>query len=193
MSLLGGPRLVALGLSADESKSFGRTPVGSFRIATGDVVAEPRRAQGHVQGVSSSGVTDTDAPRANRDLLIWSWIFAVPAIGGFLLALGLMLFPSSFDNDGAFQKPMSCGVPALFDRQAFTKQHYGPDGELGELGTSGCDATVAAREHQAVGALAVATPLGLLALTLHLHRRTATGQRAGNQDQTATAASSHST
>ncbi|MGY4969557.1 hypothetical protein ACWGCC_10045 [Streptomyces nigrescens] len=118
-------------------------------------------------------MTDTDMPRANRDLLIGSWIFAIPAIGGFLLALGLMLSSPSFDNDGHFQEPMSCGVPALFDRQAFTKQNYGSDAELDELGTSGCAAAVAAREHQAVGALAVATPLGLLALTLHLHRRTA--------------------
>ncbi|MFI6689794.1 hypothetical protein [Streptomyces sp. NPDC050485] len=98
--------------------------------------------------------------------------FAIPAIGGFLLALGLMLFPPSFDNNGHFQEQMSCGVPALFDQQAFTKQKYGSDGEPGELGTSRCAATVAAREHQAVGALAVATPLGLLALALHLHRRT---------------------
>ncbi|MEU8967632.1 hypothetical protein AB0C89_38980, partial [Streptomyces sp. NPDC048491] len=30
-------------------------------------------------------------------------------------------------------------------------------------------------------------PLGLLALTLHLHRRTAPRRRAGNQDQTAQA------
>ncbi|WP_189956988.1 hypothetical protein [Streptomyces alanosinicus] len=118
-------------------------------------------------------MTDTDAPRANRDLLIGSWIFAIPAICGFLLALGLMLVPPSYDNNGAFQEPMSCGVPALFDQQAFTKQEYGSDAGLDELGTSGCAATVSAREHQAVGALAVATPLGLLALALHLHRRTA--------------------
>ncbi|MCZ1011887.1 hypothetical protein [Streptomyces lydicus] len=118
-------------------------------------------------------MTDTDAPQANRDLLVGSWIVAVPAIGGLLLALGLMLFPSSFDNNGNFGEPMSCGRPALFDRQAFTKQQYGPDAELDELGTSGCAATVATREHQAVGALSVATPLSLLALTLHLHRRTA--------------------
>ncbi|MFI6690058.1 hypothetical protein [Streptomyces sp. NPDC050485] len=126
-------------------------------------------------------MTDTDAPRTNRDLLIGAWIFAVPAIAGFLLALGLMLFPTSFDNNGHYATPTSCGVPALFDQQAFTKQKYGPDGEPGELDTPGCAATVATRASQAVGALAVATPLGLLALTLHLHRRTAPGQRAGDQ------------
>ncbi|MCX5421942.1 hypothetical protein [Streptomyces sp. NBC_00078] len=124
-------------------------------------------------------MTDTNAPRASRDLLIGAWICAVPAIGGFLLALGLMLFPPSFDNNGSFGEPMSCGVPALFDRQAFTKQEYGSEAGLNELGTTGCAATVAAREHQAVGALAVATPLGLLALALHLHRRTAPAAAAG--------------
>ncbi|MEU3375373.1 hypothetical protein ABZ734_33680 [Streptomyces sp. NPDC006660] len=135
-------------------------------------------------------MTATDAPRTNRDLLIWAWILAIPAIGGFVLAFGLMLFPTSFDNNGSFQPPMSCGVPALFDRQAFTKQHYGPGGELGELGTSGCDAAVATREHRAVGALAVAAPLGLLALTVHLHRRTDSGQRGGDQGETSPAVSS---
>ncbi|WP_173100542.1 hypothetical protein [Actinomadura verrucosospora] len=118
-------------------------------------------------------MTETSMARTNRDLLICAWVCAVPAVGGFLLALGLMFLPPSFDNNGSFQRPMSCGVPALFDREAFTKRQYGPDAGLDELGTSGCAATVAAREHQALGALAVATPLGLLALTLHLHRRTA--------------------
>ncbi|MBO2458908.1 hypothetical protein [Actinomadura violacea] len=117
-------------------------------------------------------MTDTNMPRTNRDLLICAWVCAVPAVGGFLLALGLMLLPPSFDNDGSFQQPMSCGVPALFDREAFNKRQYGSDAGPDELGTSGCAAAVSAREHKAVGALAVGTPLGLLALTLHLHRRT---------------------
>lgn len=133
-----------------------------------DMVHEPRRTQGHAQDVPSSGVTDTDAPRTNRYLLIGAWIFAIPTIGALLLALGLSLFPPSFDNNGNLPEPISCGAPALFDRQAFKKRNYGS-----ELGTSGCTAVVAARKSMAFGALTVAAPLALLALALHLHRRTA--------------------
>ncbi|WP_328315482.1 hypothetical protein [Streptomyces sp. NBC_00388] len=118
-------------------------------------------------------MTETNAPKANRELIVGAWILAIPATVGFLLAIGLMLIPPSFDNEGNFSEPMSCGVPALFDRHAFTKQEYGPEGRLDELGTSGCSEAVATREHNAVGTLAIAAPLGLLALLLHLHRRTA--------------------
>lgn len=119
-----------------------------------------------------------NAPRTAREQLIGAWFLAIPAIGGFLLAIGLMFFPPSFDNHGNFPEPMSCGVPALFDRQAFTEQEYGSDAGPDELGTTGCAEAVAVRQRRAVGALAAATPLGLLALTLHLHRRTGPGRDA---------------
>lgn len=119
-------------------------------------------------------MADTDAPPANHDLLMGAWIFAMPAIGGFLLALGLMLVPPSLDNDGGSQQPTTCGVPALFDRESFAEGESASGATLaGQPHTSECAERVAVREHQAVGALTVATPLGLLALTLHLHRRTA--------------------
>ncbi|WP_123530103.1 hypothetical protein [Streptomyces sp. 840.1] len=121
---------------------------------------------------------DANAPRTAREQLMGAWVLAIPATGGFLLALGLMLFPPSFDNDGSFPEPVSCGAPALFDREAFTKREYGSDAGPDELATTGCAEAVAVRQRRAVGALAAATPLGLLALALHLHRRTARGRDA---------------
>lgn len=127
-------------------------------------------------GGTASGTPETAARprRSDRDLLIFGWIFALVSIGGFCLAIGLMLFPPSFDNDGAAD-PESCGVPALYDPLAFSRKTYGSPDDLGELRVAGCTAAVETREHNAVGALAIAAPAGLISLTLHLQRRTASG------------------
>ncbi|GLY65595.1 hypothetical protein [Amycolatopsis taiwanensis] len=122
-------------------------------------------------------MNDTDLRGLRRILIGLTWISALPAIGGFLLALGLMLLPPSFDNHGAFTEPVPCGVPALFDRSAFAEQLHSSDEELNAMKATGCAEMVAVREHQAVGALAVATPLGLLALVFHLNRRTGPAYR----------------
>lgn len=115
-------------------------------------------------------MTDIDAPATAREPAgLGSFIGMFLAGAGFLYALGLMIVPVSFDNGGKFHEALSCGMPVRFDEQAFAKRNFGSYDELDEYARfdmAGCAAEVAARQHKAVGALAVATPLGVLALYL---------------------------